>query len=140
MKCLSLQPDVCEYIKENNPTWYCQLCITKILPYNHIENDDVFMSDMNCIEAGSRSIEQLSEIIFNPFELNTDDHYSPLYDADPDMNYYNELDSHIGLNCNYYFDNSFQSVIQEKLKHIDSKHIFSLCHINIRSLKANLPA
>ena len=140
MKCLSLQPDVCEYIKENNPTWCCQLCITKILPYNHIENDDVFMSNINCIEAGSRSIEQLSEIIFNPFELNTDDHYSPLYDADPDMNYYNELDSHIGLNCNYYFDNSFQSVIQEKLKHIDSKHIFSLCHINIRSLKANLPA
>ena len=40
----------------------------------------------------------------------------------------------------YHFDNSVQSVIQETLKHIDSKHIFSLCHINIRSLKANLPA
>ena len=105
---------------------YCQLCIRKILPYNHIENDDVFMSDINCIEAGSRPIEQLSEFIFNPFELNTDDHYSLMYDADPDMN--------------YYFDNSFQCVIQEKFKHIDSKHIFSLCHINIRSLKANLPA
>ena len=60
------------------------------------------MSDINWIEAGNISIEQLSEIIFNPFELNTGDHYSPLYDANPDMNYYNELDSHIGLNCNYY--------------------------------------
>ena len=104
------------------------------------ENEDVFMCDINCIETCSRTIEQLSELIFNPFELNMDDHYSPLYDVDPDMNYYNELDSHIGLNCNYYFDNSFPCVIHEKLKETDMKCVFSLCHINIRSLKANLPA
>ena len=102
MKCLTLEPKVYEYIQENNSTWYCQMCITEILPFNHNENEDVFMCDINCIETCSRTIEQLSELIFNPFELNMDDHYSPLYDVDPDMNYYNELDSHIGLNCNYY--------------------------------------
>ena len=123
------------YISISNSTWYCQLCITKILPYNHIENDDVLLSDINCFEAGSRSIEQLSEIVFNPFELNTDDHYSPLYDADPDMNYCNEIDSHIGLNCNNYFDNSFQSVIREKLRHIDSKKYFLWAISTLDALK-----
>ena len=139
MKCLTLEPEVYEYIQENNSTWYCQMCITEILPFNHNENEDVFMCDINCIDTCSRTIEQLSELIFNPFELNMDDHYSPLYDVDPDMNYYNELDSHIGLNCNYYFDNSFPCAIHEKLKETDMKCVFSLCHINIRSLKANLP-
>ena len=116
------------------------MCITEILPLNHNENGDVFMCDINRIVTCSRSIEQLSELIFNPFELNTDYHYSPLYDVDPVMNYYNDLDSHIGLNCNYHFDNSFPCVIHEKLKETDMKCVFSLCHINIRILKANLPA
>ena len=139
MECLTLQPEVCEYIQENNSTWYCQMCITETLPFNHNENEYVFTCDINCIETCSRTIEQLSELMFNPFELNMDDHYSPLYDVDPDMNYCNELDSHIGLNCNYYFDNCFPCVIREKLKETDMTCVFSLCHINIRSLKANLP-
>ena len=140
MNYLTLQPEVCEYIQENNSTWHCQMCITKILPFNHNENEDVFMCDIRCIETCSRTIEQLSELIFNPFELNMDDHYFPLYDVDPDTNYYNELDSHIGLNCNYYFHNSFPCVIHEKLKETYMKCVFSLCHINIRSLNTNHPA
>ena len=100
------------------------------------------MSDINCIEACCCSIEHLSEMIFNPFELNTDDHYSRLYDADPDMIWI------ITINLNRISVSTAivtliipsNPVIQEKLKHIDSKHIFSLCYINIRSLKANLPA
>ena len=92
------------------------------------------------IILGHAPIESLSDLLFNPFELNSDDHYSPLIDIDPDMNYYNEIDSHIALNCNYYFEESISAAINDKIKTRNLSKVFSLCHVNIRSLKPNLPA
>ena len=86
------------------------------------------------------SIESLTELLFNPFELNSDDHYSPMFDIDPDMNYYNELDSHIALNCKYHFEESIAAAISDKTEGKEHNNVFSLCHANIRSLRANLPA
>ena len=56
------------------------------------------------------------------------------------MNYYNEIDFHIALNCNYYFEQSISAAINDKIKTGNLSKVFSLCHVNIRSLKANLPA
>ena len=140
MKCLTLQTDEMEYIQENLIVWYCQSCITEVFPYNNIELDEVFVSEVNCIETSNMSIESLTELLFNPFELNSDDHYSPMFDIDPDMNYYNELDSHIALKCKYHFEESIAAAISVKREGKEHNNVFSLCHANIRSLKANLPA
>ena len=115
MKCLTLQTEDLFYIRSNSLTWFCKTCITKLFPFNHIEHDDVFVSEVN-IGSCTRSVETLSDLLFNPFELNSDDHYSPLIDIDPDMNYYNEIDSHIALNCNYYFEESISAAINDKIK------------------------
>ena len=56
------------------------------------------------------------------------------------MNYYNEIDSHIVLNCNYDIEESISAAINDKIKTGNLSKVFSLCHVNIRSLKANLPA
>ena len=98
------------------------------------------MSEVNCIETYNRSIQSLTGLLFNQFELNYDDHYSPMFDMDPDMNYYNELDSHIALNCKYHFEESIAAAISDKTKGREHNNVFSLCNSNIRSLKANLPA
>ena len=140
MKCLTLQTEDLLYIRSNSLTWFCKTCITKLFPFNHIEHDDVFVSEVNNIGSCTRSVETLSDLLFNPFELNSDDHYSPLIYIDPDMNYYNEIDSHIALNCNYYFEESISAAINDKIKTGNLNKVFSLCHVNIRSLKANLAA
>ena len=140
MKCLTLQTEDLLYIRCNSLTWFCKTCITELFPFNHIEHDDVFVSEVNNIGSCTRSIESLSDLLFNPFELNSDDHYSPLIDIDPDVNYYNEIDSHIALNCNYYFEESISAAINDNIKTGNLSKVFSLCHVNIRSLKANLPA
>ena len=49
-----------------------------------------------------KSVESLSDLLFNPFELNSDDHYSVMFDVNPGMNYYNELSFHIEVYCDYY--------------------------------------
>ena len=61
-----------------------------------------------------------------------------MFDIDPDMNYYNELKSHIALNCKYHFEESIAAAISDKTKGREYNNVFSLCHANIRSLKANL--
>ena len=70
-------------MKENNTTRYRQVCTMQILPFNHTENDDVYLYDINCIENLSRSI---SQIISNPIEFEFDIHYSTLCSAGPDIN------------------------------------------------------
>ena len=136
MKCISLNLNDQSYIQANRNTWYCVSCITTCFPFNHIENDDTFKVEISNLDIESKDIESLSQLLFNPFELNNDDIYSPLCDIDPDVNYYDLLETHV-QQCNYYFENSFLPVIQKRLKY---NNVFSLCHINIRSLKANLPS
>ena len=41
-------------------------------------------------------------------------------------------------NYNYYYEHQFPNVIQQRFNHMMTQNTFSLCHINIRSQKANL--
>ena len=85
LKCISLSADVQNYIQTNASIWYCSKCMVEILPFNHIEDDDTFISEVNNMDINTQTLESLSELLFNPFELSTDDQYSPLYDIDPDV-------------------------------------------------------
>ena len=140
MKCISLDPDDHNYLEMHISTWYCKLCVSQIFPFNHVEDDELFISDINHFDISLKTLDSISECIFNPFELNTDKYYSPLCDIDPDINFYNEIDYHLVSHCNYYMDNHFTSAIKNKFGNVSLHDMFSLCHINIRSLKANLPA
>ena len=71
-------------------------------------------------------------------ELSNDDIYSSLCGVDPDANYFNELNAHISQNCNYYHGHSFSTIIQTMFTNMIDHNVFSSCHINIRSMKANL--
>ena len=89
----------------NASQWYCVECTSEIFPYDHID-DEMCLLEVNGIDVGTRTIESLSELLFNPFETNTDESYSPLNDIDPDIQFFNDLDYHMSLNCNYYFEDS----------------------------------
>ena len=115
----------------------CSKCMVGILPFNHSEVDDTFISEVNNMDINTQTLESLSELLFNHFQLNTDDQYSPLYDIDPDVHFHNKLDSHIGLKCNYYFEVMVSTAIEDIFKGRSYYIVFSICHMNIRSLKAN---
>ena len=86
-----------------------------MFPFNHIEGNDIFISETNNMDVDTKTIESLSERKFNPLELNNDDIYSPLYDLGPDANYFNELNAYISQNWNYYYEHSFSTIIQTRL-------------------------
>ena len=73
MKCISLNLNDQSYIQANRNTWYCVSCITTCFPFNHIKNDDTFKVGISNLDIESKDIESLSQLLFNPFELNNDE-------------------------------------------------------------------
>ena len=121
------------------PTGYCRNCLSELFPFNHIEDDELFVTEINKFRSNVVSLNTSSlELLFNPFELNEDDNYSPLCEIDPDVNFYNKIDSHLGSSCNYYFEDYFLEALSKKYEPDPSNFAFSLCHMNIRSIKANI--
>ena len=42
------------------------------MPFNHIEDDDAFISEVSNMHINTQTLESPSGLLFNPFELNTD--------------------------------------------------------------------
>ena len=56
-------------------------------------------------------------------------------EIDPDLNFYNKIDCQLA-NCNYFDEPGFDDLTK---KIGATNKCFSLCHVNIRSIKKNLP-
>ena len=76
----------------------------------------------------------ISDKIFLPFELNDSDHQYGNDRIDPDLNYFRTFDQYIS-HYNYFVESSFNSEI---CKCSNTKQHFSMCHLNIRSIRKNL--
>ena len=78
MKCISLVPsDLSELCQ--TPIWYCRNCLSELFPFNHIEDNELFVAEINTFRSNVVSLNTSSlELLFNPFELNEDDYYCPL--------------------------------------------------------------
>ena len=76
--------------------------------------------------------------IFDPFEFNISDNDNIIEyqgELDPDKNYFNQLAHHMSKNSNYYIEESFNKYTQKNNVINDD---FSIIHVNIRSIPANL--
>ena len=135
IKCISIDPIAIAQLEAEKELWYCSNCLIEIFPYNGIANDDEFASTISCTTL---SLNYLSDKLFVPFELNDFDHLADLCneDIDPDIQFFNTFNQHIAR-CNYHTNESFTKEIQPSAM---KQKLFSLCHINIRSVRKNLPA
>ena len=102
-------------------------------PFNNLEDEIDFMAAINeALSCGS--LRYLSDKIFLPFELNDSDHQYGNDCFDPDLHYFSSNNQYIS-GCNYFVEPSFNSEISKSL---NRKQNFSLCHLNIRSIRKNL--
>ena len=110
------------------------MCITEIFPFNNIEDEVDFLANIDTSTLPRNSMCYLSDKVFIPFELNDKDHSSLLCDPDPDLHYFNSFNQ-VKANSNYYTETSFKEHVS---KCTDAKDMFSMCHLNIRSVSKNL--
>ena len=92
----------------------------------------------NVYKADKRTL-FTSKKIFHLFELNESETNSQLFDIDPDVNFFNEINHHhhVSNTCNYFLEDTFQTKLDNYISDQCSSH-FSICHHNIRSVKKNL--
>ena len=130
-KCLPLSNEELVSVEDNRTEWFCEICLSNSLPFNHIVDDTDFIAALfELSSTTAESLRYLSDKIVHPFEINENDH-QVFGDIDPDVNFIN-LISLYQNSCNYHLETSFNELL-------DNHNIrFSLCHLNIRSIKQNV--
>ena len=79
MKCLYLDPEYHDDIRENICPWMCPKCNT-VFPFNAIEDDVDFTQACGATSGDER---MTSNLIYNPFDLNETDYIiGSVYDTD----------------------------------------------------------
>ena len=135
IKCISLNTNQQNEFLAMAESWMCPLCLEEIFPFNKIEEEGEFLATMLGMDNLRILANVLEDKIFQPFEVNDQDHALPGHDIDPDINFYNEMYSSSGGHCNYYSEDTFRNAIATRVS--DTMN-FSLIHLNIRSMKKNL--
>ena len=117
--------------------WSCRLCKEAHFAFNHFDDEDTFrrcVLELSLDNTNSSLIFSPS-MLYNPFDLNDEEDYIPCADIDPDTEFYKSATYPMRSNSNYYNENSFNKSIN---KLFNNKRTFSLLHLNIRSIPANL--
>ena len=113
------------YTEKDRNKWLCIKCAEETLPFNNIYDDNDFYDALSeCwYDISTMSIHELETRMFVPFEINNDDSHHPLFEVDPDLQYYNQINQ-CNVNSDYYTIESFI----RKCKPILSEDSFSLMH------------
>ena len=101
-----------------------------------MDDDDDFIDALAefWYDISNISMKELQEKVFVPFELNDGKSHHPLYNIDPDFNYYSQMNKG-GIDSNYYIEDTF---IKKYNSYENVNNAFSLIHTNIRSAVKNL--
>ena len=123
------------YTLRDDNIWYCPNCIQDTLPFVWMD-DDSFYDTILHFERSEKhvSLEELNKKVFIPFEINDETQMSPLFEIDPDLQYFNVFANRLSC-CDYHLEDSFNKKCRDL--RIDQT-CFSLLHTNIRSVPKNL--
>lgn len=125
------------YEERVNNKWMCTECSSTNFAFNHLENDD-FLTAISELQFSCSNFpfERLLQYQLNPFELNEDNSHAPIFDSDPDLQYFNDT-TYINtiMKCEYFLEHSFIKKCQNTNVTTDA---FSVVHLNIRSLGRNI--
>ena len=132
MKCITFTPEDQQSLFQNQLEWLCKSCLLYIFPFDNIIDDKDFVAAVNCIDKAATVND--SDLIFHPFKINDTDHASPLCEIDPDVHFYNSIDTYLSK-CNFFDEYGFAQIVSNMAK---PNGTLSFCHLNIRSIKQTL--
>ena len=126
------------YREKQHNVWFCTKCTGGIFPFNWVSEDDDFLANLYENQSSEPMI-PLSLLLDNdkqflPFELN-EDFNIPLFDIDPDIQYYNNHWNNVLHSCDYYLEDTFNKKLSKMNINNDC---LSMMHSNIRSAPKNI--
>mgnify|MGYP002804047169 FL=1 len=105
----------------------CQNCLEDSLPFHKLDDFDYKLSVLKGNNVNDRDMDRLSHLKFNPFDADSN---IALTSNNENLNYSTKI------NCDYYLPNDFSRLM--KTANIANDNIFSITHLNIRSLNNKL--
>ena len=137
LKCITLNHAEQQWLMGISHCWFCMECTQDLFPYNKMESQTEFINALHNNSDSADLLDFFDDKIFNPL-LEEDNHtYDQLYDIDPDINIFNNINFNIKEKCVYYNESRFTELLSKNISNT-SDILFSMCHINIRSIKKNL--
>ena len=109
--CIPIDIKDYDHMKDDERKWYCSPCNSNIFPFNHHDDNEVFSNVLYDVYSDIPLLfKDIDDMIFNPLSLNTKTDF-PLYDIDPDIQFYNEI-HHPSKNISqYYLEDAFNKKI-----------------------------
>ena len=134
LQCISISRNEYDELMSKSDDWICSLCFTEILPFNHYEDDTNYCDALMDMFYGIDHFSvRFQEKIFEPFELTDFEKRFPIFDIDPDLHFF-YINRDMFQISKYYMEDPFI----EKCRKVFKNECFSMIHMNIRSLPANL--
>ena len=120
--------------------WVCKTCTKDIFPFNDL--NDIDFLDSLCIgdvpyKSIACDISELKNIGFNPFDLNSQNIHSSMFNSNLENFCNNSLNNEY-CNSDYYTETSFRHKCIELHKSCDKNKTLSFIHLNIRSFHKNV--
>ena len=93
------------YVERNSNDWYCNTCVESIFPFNWIDDDTIFYETLaeQWFNTHDMSLSELHKKVFIPFELNDEIQRNPLFESDPDLQYFNAFSNTL-TQCDYHLE------------------------------------
>ena len=134
-ECIPLSREEYTSLSGKSEDWICIKCIENILPFNNITDDIEFHDVVLELKTGvSNLYQRFQEKVFVPFELNELDTNLPLFDIDPELQFFSDVNQNLLQGSDYYVEETLNHKIIDVFQ---GNPLFSLCHANIRCLPRN---
>ena len=131
IKCIPIETQDYIYMRSPDRIWFCSPCNSSIFPCNIYEDDEMFVNALYDLYSEiPLNLKEIDNMIFNPLSLNVKSNF-PLYDIDPDIQFYNEI-HHPSKNISQYF---LEDAFNQELEQVSYSDHLSMFHINIRSMQ-----
>ena len=117
--------------------WHCIKCISSILPFNHLKNYYDFLNAISddWFDVTNIPFCDLHNKLLNRFDLNNNSHNLPMYNNDPDLQYFNNADKAVQHKYDYFVEDTF---INNCSQLSTMNTMFSLLQTYIRSISKHL--
>ena len=121
----------CNTTSSSSQSWLCLDCVSDILPFNHISDDNEFYLTLHHYFNLSKNIDmsKIQSLKINPFTLNSINH--PTIDIESLNDIQNKFELELDKTCQYMFSEDFNT------KYTSDQSDFSFFHVNARSLPKN---
>ena len=114
LQCIPISRNEYDELLGKSDDWICPLCLTEILPFNHYEDDTNYCDALMDMFYGIDHFSvRFQENIFIPFELTDFEKRLPIFDIDPDLHFFQNINRDMFQISKYYMEDPFNEKCQK---------------------------